>query len=467
MSSDALNSDSSLWAGRFDGGVHPLVASFTYAVQTDIRLYRFDVEGSIAHAKMLSRCGIIPSSDSERIISHLQTIKADIEAGKIDFAGKEDVHMAVEEELIRRDGEAGSRLHAARSRNDQIALDERLWLREEITQLESATGNLQKTLLGLAGRHTDTIIPGLTHMQYAQPVVLAHHLLAYFWMLARDKDRLHDCWKRADKSPLGAGALAGTSLPIDRSYTAAMLGFSGITENSLDTVSDRDYLIEFLMCLSLMMMHLSRLSEDLIYWYSPGCDFIRLEDSFATGSSLMPHKKNADVLELLRGKTSRTYGALMALLSLMKGLPLSYNRDMQEDKAQLFEVTDEAAGSLSIMTEFLQATHFNTQQMERAAARGFFAATDLAEYLVQKGMPFREAHHTVGKMVRWCVGKGCTFENLRLEDFKNFSPLFGDDVQERLTARACASNKESAGGTGREAMKRQLQQARRYLESEE
>jgi len=296
-------------------------------------------------------------------------------------------------------------------------------------------------------------------------VMLAHHLLAYFWMLSRDKDRLRDCQKRADKNPLGAGALAGTSLPIDRTQTASTLGFPGITENSLDTVSDRDYLIEFLSCLSLVMMHLSRLSEDLIYWYSPGCGFIRLEDAFATGSSLMPHKKNADVLELVRGKTARIYGTLMALLSLMKGLPLSYNRDMQEDKSGLFAAADDTRNSLKILAAFLQSIQFNKEQMEGATAQGFFAATDLAEYLVQRGVPFRQAHKAVGKLVGWCQQNSLTFEQLRIEDFRRFNPAFEDNVFHYLNARSCANNKESAGGTGLGAIQHQIERATEYLEA--
>ncbi|MBC7189584.1 argininosuccinate lyase [Candidatus Aerophobetes bacterium] len=456
----------SLWSGRFSKELHPLVKKFTFSAKKEKRILKHDIEGSKAHARMLAECGIIKKEEAERIIKSLDEIKSDIEKGKIDLSEKEDIHMAVEEELIKREKEAGEKLHTARSRNDQIALDERLYLKEEINLIYHRLCNLQSVFLKLARENRKVIIPGLTHLQYAQPVSLAHHLLAYFWMLERDKKRLKDCYRRIDVSPLGSGAIAGTSLPIDRKLTAKILGFSDITENSIDSVSDRDFMIEFLACCSIIMMHLSRLCEELILWSSPFFEFMEIDDSFSTGSSLMPHKKNPDVLELIRGKTGKVYGALFSLLTIMKALPLSYNRDMQEDKSSLFETTDEVKICLEVLAEFLKHINFCKEKMRKKAEEGLFFATDLVEYLVEKGVPFRKAHRKVGEMVRWCLENKKDLKSLTLDEYKKFSPLFDEDVKKRLDISVCVENKDSKGGTGKKSLEEQIKLATKILERE-
>lgn len=457
----------SLWGGRFKENIHPLVKEFTYSIQTDKRLYPYDIRGSIAHARMLAKCGIISEDEAEKIIESLRKIEQDIREGKIDFSEKEDIHMAIEEELIRREGELGEKLHTARSRNDQIALDERLYLREEITEIRQGIKNFQIVLLKIAGENTGVVIPGYTHLQYAQPVSFAHHMLAYFWMLQRDRERFRDCYQRVNVCPLGAGAIAGSSLPIKREYVAELLSFPEVTENSLDTVSDRDYIIEFLSCCSILIMHLSRLSEDLILWSSPLLSFVEVADVFATGSSLMPQKKNPDVAELTRGKVGKVYGALISALTMMKALPLSYNRDMQEDKPPLFQTIDEVRAVLKIFPEIVGSMRINADVMRKKASQGFFAATDLVDYLVQKGVAFRSAHRIVGKIVRYCVQEGRTFDELTLEEYGNFSPAFEEDVRERIDVRFCVENKESTGGTGKKSLRNQLRKAREKLEDGE
>ncbi|MCD6574593.1 argininosuccinate lyase, partial [Candidatus Aerophobetes bacterium] len=413
-----------LWGGRFKEDIHPLVKNFTFSGEADKNLYKFDISGSIAHARMLAKCGIIKEQEAERIIKSLKEIREDIKEGKIDLSKKEDVHMAVEEELIQREKNVGKKLHTARSRNDQITLDERLYLREEIESIFNLIYRFQLTLLEISEKNKSLIIPGYTHLQYAQPVSVAHHLLAYFWMLQRDRERLRDCYKRTNVCPLGAGALAGTSLPIDREYVAKLLNFPSITENSMDTVSDRDYLIEFLACCSIIMMHLSRFCEDIILWASPLLNFIEIGERFSTGSSLMPHKKNPDIVELIRGKTGKVYGALLSLLVTMKALPLCYNRDMQEDKPPVFKVAEEIKISIEVLTELMKNVKFNPEKMRERAKDGFFAATDLVEYLVKKGVAFRDAHKTVGKMVRWCIDNKKDLTQLTIEEYKKFSPFF-------------------------------------------
>jgi len=449
-----------LWGGRFKEDIHPLVKNFTFSGEADKNLYKFDISGSIAHARMLAKCGIIKEQEAERIIKSLKEIREDIKEGKIDLSKKEDVHMAVEEELIQREKNVGKKLHTARSRNDQIALDERLYLREEIESIFNLIHRFQLTLLEISGKNKSLIIPGYTHLQYAQPVSVAHHLLAYFWMLQRDRERLRDCYKRTNVCPLGAGALAGTSLPIDREYVAKLLNFPSITENSMDTVSDRDYLIEFLACCSIIMMHLSRFCEDIILWASPLLNFIEIGEGFSTGSSLMPHKKNPDIVELIRGKTGKVYGALLSLLVTMKALPLCYNRDMQEDKPPVFKVAEEIKISIEVLTELMKNVKFNPEKMRERAEDGFFAATDLVEYLVKKGVAFRDAHKTVGKMVRWCIDNKKDLTQLTIEEYKKFSPFFKEDVRKRITLEECVKNKESAGGTGEKSLERQIKTAR-------
>lgn len=453
----------SLWGGRFKQDTHPVVKTLTYSAKVDKKLFSYDIEGSIAHVRMLEKCRIIKDEEAKTIIRCLEEIKRDFQSGRVDFSKKEDIHMAVEEELIKREKHTGEKLHTARSRNDQIALDERLYLREQISSICNLLGQFQLAILETAEANKGVILPGHTHLQYAQPVSLAHHLLAYFWMLHRDKQRLQDCHKRVNACPLGTGALAGTSLPIDREYVAELLDFPSITENSIDTVSDRDYIIEFLASCSIIMMHFSRFCEDIILWASPHFDFVEIGEGFSTGSSLMPHKKNPDVAELLRGKTGRIYGALISLLATMKALPLSYNRDMQEDKPALFEATQEIRLSLTVFTELVKNLKFNPKKMREKAGEGFFAATDVVEYLVKKGVPFRSAHRTVGKMVRWCTENKKNFASLSLEEYKKFSPHFEKDLKERIALDECVENKESTGGTGKKSLDNQIRLAREKL----
>lgn len=452
-----------LWASRFSEPMDKLVKEFTSSINIDNKLYKYDVAGSIAHAKMLSQCGIIKKKEAERITHALEEIEEDIEKGKVDFSQKEDIHLAIEEELIKREGEIGEKLHTARSRNDQIALDERLYLRQEISETIDLISIFQGTLLGIAEKNLKVIMPGYTHLQYAQPIFFSHHLLAYFWMLERDRERLRDCCGRVNVMPLGAGALAGTSLPIDREYVAKLLNFPKISENSLDTVSDRDYIMEFLSNVSLLMMHLSRLSEDIILWSSPLFSFIEISDTFATGSSIMPQKKNPDVAELIRGKTGRVYGSLVSLLTSMKALPLSYNRDMQEDKPPLLESIEIVKTSLKLYPRMLDRMKINKEKMRKAAEKGFFAATDLTDYLVEKGISFRRAHQIIGTIVKECLKEGKSLKELSLENYQKHSSLFQKDVFERIKLESCVFNKESAGGTGKKSLAKQIKEARKKL----
>ena len=453
-----------LWASRFSEPMDKLVKEFTSSINIDNKLYKYDIAGSIAHAKMLSQCGIIKKKEAERITQALEEIEKDIEKGKVDFSQKEDIHLAIEEELIKREGEIGEKLHTARSRNDQIALDERLYLREEISEIIDLISIFQGTLLAIAEKNLKVIMPGYTHLQYAQPIFFSHHLLAYFWMLERDKERLRDCYGRVNVMPLGAGALAGTSLPIDREYIAKLLNFPKISENSLDTVGDRDYIMEFLSDVSLLMMHLSRLSEDIIFWSSPLFSFIEISDTFATGSSIMPQKKNPDIAELIRGKTGRVYGSLVSLLTSMKALPLSYNRDMQEDKPPLLESIEIVKTSLKLYPRMLDRMKINKEKMRKAAEKGFFAATDLTDYLVEKGVSFRKAHQIIGTIVKECLKEGKSLKELSLENYQKHSPLFQKDVFERIKLEWCVFNKESAGGTGKKSLAKQIKEARKKLE---
>jgi len=446
----------SLWGGRFKEETDKLVRDFTSSIEVDKKIYKYDIEGSIAHTEMLSHCGIIEKKEKEKIIKTLKEIKKDIESGKINFIGREDIHMTIEEELIKRIGDTGKKLHSARSRNDQIALDERLYLRDKIKGLSKLTSSFQEVLLEMAQKNQETIIPGFTHLQYAQPLLLAHYFLAYFWMLQRDKERFGDVYKRVNVMPLGSGALAGTSLPIDRKYVAGLLDFSNISPNSLDAVSDRDYIIEFLSSLSLLMMHLSRLSEEIVLFSSPVFSFIEIRDAFTTGSSIMPQKKNPDVAELIRGKTGHIYGNLFSLLTTMKALPLSYNRDMQEDKKPLFESIEIAEGSLKVYIRLLKNIKINKDRMREEAEKGFFAATDLTDYLVKKKISFREAHGIVGKIVKYCLERKKNFKSLTLKEYQSFSSLFKEDVFERLELEECVFSKESTGGTGKKAIKEQI-----------
>ncbi len=447
-----------LWGGRFSQPTDAFVEEFTASIDFDKRMYRQDIRGSIAHARMLGRQGIIPSADVEAIVGGLEKILAQIEAGAFDFSvSLEDIHMNIEARLSAAIGEAGKRLHTGRSRNDQVALDIRLYLKEEIGEVIGYLGRLMDSLLFQAENNLGVIMPGYTHLQVAQPILFSHHMLAYVEMFRRDLGRMADCGKRMDVLPLGAGALAGTTFPIDREHVAEQLGFAGVTRNSLDSVSDRDFALEFMSASSILMMHLSRFSEELILWSSSEFSFIELSDSFCTGSSIMPQKKNPDVPELVRGKTGRVYGNLMALLTVMKALPLAYNKDMQEDKEPLFDTIDTVKGSLKIFADMIREMKINAPVMLEAAARGFSNATDVADYLVRTGMPFREAHEVVGKSVRYCVEHGKRLEELSQEEWKSFSERIGKDIYDAITLEASVNARKATGGTAGERVEAEIE----------
>ena len=453
-----------LWAGRFTQPTDAFVEEFTASISFDQRMYHYDILGSITHARMLARQGIIPAAEADTIVQGLEEIRTEIEAGEFEFSvAREDIHMNIEARLIERIGAVGGKLHTARSRNDQVALDVRLYLRDEIDAIAGALIALQSALLDQAENNLDVIMPGYTHLQTAQPVLFAHHMLAYGEMLARDAGRLHDLRSRLNLLPLGAGALAGTTFAIDREWVAEQLGFAGVTRNSLDTVSDRDFALEFCSFASILMMHLSRLSEELILWSSADFAFVELSDSFCTGSSIMPQKKNPDVPELVRGKTGRTYGNLVSLLTLMKALPLAYNKDMQEDKEPLFDTIDTVRGSLKAFAGMIAEMKVNPVQMRIAAGRGFSTATDIADYLVRKGIPFRNAHEVVGKTVRFCVETGKDIPDLTLEEFRQFSTAIDQDIFDYVTLEASVNARKATGGTAREAVAREISLARQTL----
>lgn len=443
-----------LWGGRFSKNTDKLVEDFHSSISFDRRLYYWDIKGSIAHARMLGDAGIIPQEDSRKIITGLEEILAEIEAGKVEFdLSAEDIHMNVEVLLIKKIGDTGKKLHTGRSRNDQVALDTRLYLRAEIDTIQGLLQELLGTLLDLADKHLETVMPGYTHLQRAQPVTFAHHLMAYFQMFIRDKERHSDCIKRVNISPLGSGALAGTTFPLKREQVAEELGFSGITLNSMDGVSDRDYVIEFMSCASIMMMHLSRFCEELIFWSSQEVQFIDMDDAYSTGSSIMPQKKNPDVAELIRGKTGRVYGNLLAMLTIMKGLPLAYNKDMQEDKEGLFDSVDTLKKCLLVFTPMLATMKINKDKMLNASKGGFTNATDLADYLVKKGMPFRDAHEVVGKLVAYCLSNNKSLDDLSIEEFQGFSPLIAEDVYEEISVFTCVEKRNIPGGPAAEQVK--------------
>ena len=453
-----------LWAGRFTQPTDTFVEQFTASINFDQRLYQYDILGSITHVKMLAKQQILSQAEAEQIIEGLQDIREEIERGEFVFSvAREDIHMNIEARLIEKIGEVGGKLHTARSRNDQVALDIRLYLRDEVDAITSALRELQQTLLEQAEAHIDVIMPGYTHLQSAQPVLFAHHMLAYVEMLSRDAWRLHDLRARLNILPLGAGALAGTTFAIDREWVAEQLGFADVTRNSLDTVSDRDFAIEFCSFASILMMHLSRFSEELVLWSSADFAFIELSDSFCTGSSIMPQKKNPDVPELVRGKTGRTYGNLVSLLTLMKSLPLAYNKDMQEDKEPLFDTIDTVRGSLKVFTAMIAGMSLNAEQMRIAAGRGFSTATDLADYLVCKGLPFRQAHAIVGKTVHYCLTAGKDLPDLTLDEFRQFSDKFAPDIFDHVTLIASVNARKATGGTAREAVEYEISRARRAL----
>jgi argininosuccinate lyase len=449
------------WAGRFTQPTDQFVEEFTASIDFDKRLYRYDIQGSIAHARMLARQQIITQEDAAVIIAGLEAILNDIEAGGFEFkVSLEDIHMNIEARLIERIGPVGGKLHTARSRNDQVALDIRLYLRDELREIRQYLDRLQDALLSQAEKNLGVIMPGYTHLQTAQPVLFSHHMLAYYEMFCRDTGRLDDLARRVNIMPLGAGALAGTTFPIDREYVAEQLGFDGVTRNSLDSVSDRDFALEFCAAGSILMMHLSRLSEELILWSSADFNFIELTDAFCTGSSIMPQKKNPDVPELVRGKSGRVYGNLMSLLTLMKSLPLAYNKDMQEDKEPLFDTIDTVKGSLKIFADMIAQMGVKAESMRIAAARGFSTATDVADYVVRKGLPFRQAHEVVGKTVRYCIENNREIEELTLEEFRTFSDLIDADIYDYVTLEASVNARRATGGTAREAVQREIQRAR-------
>jgi argininosuccinate lyase len=450
-----------LWGGRFTQPTDKFVEEFTASIDFDQRMYRYDVQGSMAHARMLGRQGIIAVEEAEQICAGLQEILADIEAGKIEFSvALEDIHMNIEARLIERIGSVGGKLHTGRSRNDQVAVDIRLYLRDELKEILVYLDKLQGALLDQAEANLATIMPGYTHLQTAQPVLFAHHMLAYYEMFIRDSSRMADCLKRMNVLPLGAGALAGTTFPIDRESVAADLGFDGVTRNSLDSVSDRDFALEFCAASATLMMHLSRLSEELILWSSADFDFIELTDAFCTGSSIMPQKKNPDVPELVRGKTGRVYGNLISLLTLMKSLPLAYNKDMQEDKEPLFDSIDTVKGSLKIFADMIAEMNVKAENMRIAAARGFSTATDVADYCVTKGVPFRNAHEIVGKTVRYCIENNKDIPELTLDEFKQFSEVIGEDIYDFVTLEASVNARRATGGTARSAVESEIARAR-------
>jgi len=450
-------SQNKLWGGRFTQPTDKFVEEFTASIGFEQRLGNYDIQGSKAHAEMLGRQGIIAVEEAEQIIAGLDAILSEIETGKMEFSvALEDIHMNVEARLIERIGAVGGKLHTGRSRNDQVAVDIRLYLRDEIDTLLDYLNKLENSLIQQAEQNLDVIMPGYTHLQTAQPVLYSHHMLAYREMIARDCSRLRDLRVRFNYMPLGAGALAGTTFPIDREWVAGQLGFDGVTRNSLDSVSDRDFAIEFCSFAGILMMHLSRLSEELILWSSADFNFIELSDSFCTGSSIMPQKKNPDVPELVRGKTGRVYGNLISLLTLMKALPLAYNKDMQEDKEPLFDTIDTVKGSLKIFADMIAEIKVKGDNMRVAAARGFSTATDVADYCVRKGLPFRQAHEVVGKTVRYCVETGKDIPELSLAEFKEFSDLIEADIYDFVTLEASVNARKATGGTAREAVEREL-----------
>jgi argininosuccinate lyase len=439
------------WDGRFAERTDISVEAFTSSIQIDRRLYPYDIEGSIAHCRMLAQVGVISVEDANQLVEGLGQIKRELDHGKFEFDDSlEDIHMHIEARLLQDVGKVAQKLHTARSRNDQVALDVRMFVRDATHAVMDALVHLQQVLVDLARRHIDIIMPGYTHVQRAQPVLLAHHWMAYCEMFARDAERFQDCLKRTDVMPLGAAALAGTTYPIDRQYTAELLGFSKIAANSMDAVSDRDFIMEFLSAASICMVHLSRLSEELVYWSSSEFKFIELPDAFTTGSSIMPQKKNPDVPELIRGKAGRVFGDLLAVLTLMKGLPLAYNRDMQEDKAPLFSTVDTLQACLDICIKMLPKIKANSETMRQAAESGFLNATDMADYLVGKGVPFRKAHTIVGEAVAYALGLNKELHELSIKELQGFSKVIEEDIFAHLTLEHMVSRRLSAGGTARD-----------------
>ncbi|MBM6664695.1 argininosuccinate lyase [Flavonifractor plautii] len=454
-----------LWAGRFQKETDTLVNDFNSSITFDARMYKEDIAGSIAHATMLGKQGIIEEHEAEKIIEGLKVILADIDAGQVEFSlENEDIHMNIETMLTQRIGDTGKRLHTGRSRNDQVAVDFRLYVKQEIPKIINMVLDLEQVLIKKAEANLETVMPGYTHMQRAQPTTFAHYMMAYANMLRRDVTRLEDCLERMDECPLGAGALATSTYPVDRFQTAAALGFKKPTDNSMDSVSDRDFAIEFLSACSIMMMHLSRFSEEIILWCSWEFKYVELDDAYSTGSSIMPQKKNPDVAELVRGKTGRVYGSLITLLTVMKGLPLAYNKDMQEDKEPVFDAIDTVEMCLPVFTAMLDTLTVLPKNMRNAASGGFINATDCADYLTKKGMPFREAYMIVGRLVNLCIKAGETLDTLPLKDFRSISNLFDADVYQALELKTCVNGRKVYGGPAKEAVEQQIANIKAFVE---
>lgn len=457
---------SKLWGGRFEANTDKLAEVFNSSIAFDSRMFMEDITGSIAHAAMLGRQGIIPQGDADKIVLGLKSILADILDGKVAFSVEdEDIHMNVERLLTERIGDTGKRLHTGRSRNDQVALDIRLYMLKTIDQTITEVKDLCMVLTGIAGHNLNTIIPAYTHMQKAQPSTLAHYMMAYCEMFARDITRFSDCKKRTDSMPLGSGALCGTTYPLDREYVAKELGFSAITPNSLDAVSDRDFLLEYLSAASICMMHLSRFCEEIILYSTNEFGVLKISDAYSTGSSIMPQKKNPDMAELIRGKTGRVYGALMSLLTVMKGLPLAYNKDMQEDKELTFDAADTLIACLKVFSGMISTAEFNTQKLFKSAGLGFTNATDAADYLVKKGMPFRDAHEVIGKIVLYCEKNSLAIDGLTLEQLKGFSEVFGADVYDAISLKACVESRCLPGGPSPGSVMKHMEKMKEFLET--
>ena len=455
-----------LWGGRFTKETDQLVYNFNASISFDQKFFKQDIQGSIAHATMLGKTGIITAEESEDIISGLKGILADVEAGKLEITSEyEDVHSFVEANLIERIGDTGKKLHTGRSRNDQVALDMKLYTRDEIANIKELLLELMNKLHSIMKDNLDTYMPGFTHLQKAQPVTFAHHVGAYMEMFKRDYSRMNDIYNRMNYCPLGSGALAGTTYPLDRDLTAELLGFSGPTLNSMDSVSDRDYIIELLSALSTISMHLSRFSEEIIIWNSNEYQFIEIDDAYSTGSSIMPQKKNPDIAELVRGKTGRVYGSLISILTTMKGIPLAYNKDMQEDKELTFDAIDTVKGCLALFTGMIATIKLNKENMQRSAMNGFTNATDAADYLVKNGVPFRDAHGIIGKLVLYCIEKDKAIDELSLEELKAISPVFEEDIYDAISLETCVKKRNTIGAPGPEAMKKVIEINEAYLAS--
>jgi argininosuccinate lyase len=457
-----------LWGGRFTKETDQLVYNFNASISFDQKFYKQDITGSKAHVKMLAAQGILTEAERDQILEGLDGILRDVENGTLKITDKyEDIHSFVEANLIDRIGDAGKKLHTGRSRNDQVALDMKLYTRDEIGEIDKLLKKLLETLLSIMEENIETYMPGFTHLQKAQPITLAHHFGAYFEMFKRDRQRLADIYKRMNLCPLGSGALAGTTYPLDREMTAQLLGFDGPTLNSMDSVSDRDYLIEMLSAMSTIMMHLSRFCEEIILWNSNEYRFVEIDDAYSTGSSIMPQKKNPDIAELVRGKTGRVYGALTSMLTTMKGIPLAYNKDMQEDKELTFDAIDTVKGCIALFTGMVSTMSFRKDVMEKSAKNGFTNATDAADYLVNHGVPFRDAHGIVGRLVLLCIDRGIALDDLTLEEYKEISPVFEEDIYEAISLKTCVEKRLTIGAPGAEAMKKVIMLEKKYLEEAE